>query len=322
MSRVAVAAGAVVALLALAGSGMAETLPSRTCLYVSSYHPGYHWNDGIERGLEKSLAGVCRLERFYMDTNRNPAPEFSQAKGAEAKALIEAAKPDLVVACDDNASKDLVKPFLKDAPIPVVFCGVNWTVAEYGYPYANTTGMIEVAPNKEVVQEAKALLKGASSFAFLAADVPTQHKEVARLDVIAKRESLEMQALLVKSFADWQAAFRQAQERDFVVLGNPVGIPDWNGPLAKTFVAAESRKLTTSFGIFMRPYSVFSMVNVPDEQGEWAGEAAKLILDGRKPADIPIVANRRWDLFFNPALAAKAGIHLPDHILQRAVKID
>lgn len=311
---------AVAALLAAAGGPVAADGP--TCLYVSSYHPGYHWNDGIEKGLEKSLGGVCRLERFYMDTNRNPAPEFSEAKGREAKELIDRGKPDIVIACDDNASKHLVKPFLKDSATPVVFCGVNWTVAEYGYPYANATGMIEVAPNREVVQEAKAMVSGAKSFTFLAADVPTQHKEVARLEAIAAKESLALKAVLVKSLADWRNAFLEAQRDDFLVLGNPVGIPDWDGAAAKDFVRAETRKVSTTFGVYMRPYSVFSMTNTPDEQGEWSGEVARLILDGRKPSDIPIVANRRWELFYNPHLAERAGIVLPDHILQRAVKVD
>jgi ABC-type uncharacterized transport system substrate-binding protein len=310
------------AMILVLADGAALADGGKTCLYVSSYHPGYHWNDGIEQGLEKTLAGVCRLDRFYMDTNRNPAPEFSEAKGREARDLIDRTRPDVVIACDDNASQHLVKPFLKDAATPIVFCGVNWTVAEYGYPYSNVTGMIEVAPNREVVREAKALVEDARSFTFLAADVPTQHKEVARLETIAGKEGLSLRAILVKSFADWRAAFLEARNADFVVLGNPVGIPDWDKDAAKAFVLAETRKLTATFGMYMRSHAVFAMTNTPVEQGEWSGKVAKLILEGRKPSEFPIVANRRWDLYFNPVLAGKAGVTLPPDIVQRAVKVD
>ena len=116
------------------------------CLYVGSYHAGYHWNDRIEQGLERSLKGVCEVHRFYMDTKRNKGAPFAEGKAEEAKALIDKLRPDVVIACDDNASKYLVVPHLKGSAVPVVFCGVNWTVEPYGYPFPNVTGMIEVAP--------------------------------------------------------------------------------------------------------------------------------------------------------------------------------
>jgi ABC-type uncharacterized transport system substrate-binding protein len=304
-----------------AASSANDSPVERICLYVSSYHAGYHWNDGIERGLVSSLQGVCRLERFYMDTKRNQGAAFAETKAKEAKALIDRQHPDVVIACDDNASKYLVAPYLKDVETPVVFCGVNWTVTEYGYPYSNATGMIEVAPNREVVREARQILGKAGRFAFIAADVPTQHKELDRLGAVASKEKLQLKSFLVKTMAQWQAAFLDAQVSDFVVLGNPVGIPDWDADAAKDLVHQHTQRLTTTFGLYMRPYCVFSMVNTPLEQGQWSGEVARLILSGSSPANIPIITNRRWDLFVNPDLAAKAGVVLPQHILEKAVRI-
>jgi ABC-type uncharacterized transport system substrate-binding protein len=49
---------------------------------------------------------------------------------------------------------------------------------------------------------------------------------------------------------------------------------------------------------------------------------ARLILSGRSPASIPIITNRQWDLFVNPALAAKAGVVLPPYILEKALRIE
>ncbi|MCP4577871.1 MAG: hypothetical protein GY846_16480 [Deltaproteobacteria bacterium] len=76
---------------------------------------------------------------------------------------------DVVIAADDNASKYLIKPFYKDAGLPFVFCGVNWDASNYGFPYRNVTGMIEVAGAKELVKILQGYAKG-SRVALLADD--------------------------------------------------------------------------------------------------------------------------------------------------------
>lgn len=298
-----------------------QDLPA--CLYVSSYHRGYHWNDAIEEGLEAELAGRCRLHRFYMDANRNPAPEHAAAKAQEALRTIRDLLPRIVIACDDAASKHLVMPYLKDADLPVVFCGVNWTVEPYGYPYRNTTGMIERAPVQPLLKEAKRIAGGQGRVIFIAADVPTQRIEADHLLEVAQEEGLQLEVELVAAFDQWLEAFRRAQSAaDIVVMGNPVGIRGWDAAAALAHVQAHTATLTVSFGVYMRPYSVLSMVNVPREQGEWAGQTAALILAGESPANIPIVANRRWEVYVSPALALRAGVRLPDHLMQKAVRIE
>ena len=57
--------------LALLSAAHAHAAAPARCLYVSSYHAGYEWNDGIERGLEAELRGRCELTRFYMDGKRD-----------------------------------------------------------------------------------------------------------------------------------------------------------------------------------------------------------------------------------------------------------
>jgi ABC-type uncharacterized transport system substrate-binding protein len=292
------------------------------CLYVSSYHAGYHWNDGIETGLMQRLGKACELKRFYMDTLRNKSPEFAASKGAEAKQLIDTMRPQVVIACDDPASKHLVMPHLKNVATPVVFCGVNWTVEPYGYPYSNVTGIIEVAPIQPLIQEARSLLPKARQLAFLSADVPTQRKEVERLQKVAADEGLTLTVKLVDSFDAWKKGFDQVQGADLVILGNPAGITSWDEAMAGSFIQAHTRRLTLSFGAAMSRHTVFAMINTPEEQGEWSGELARLILAGKSPAELPITANRRWQMLANPELASRIGIRLPERILQRAMIVD
>ena len=130
------------------------------CLFISSYHQGYKWSDGVERGIRNTIGQQCELKQFDMNTKRNKDQSYIEQKALEAKALIEAWRPDVVITADDNAAKYTIKPFYKDHVIPFVFCGINWTVEEYGFPYQNVTGMIEIAPIEPLFDNAAAHVKG------------------------------------------------------------------------------------------------------------------------------------------------------------------
>jgi len=113
----------------------AQTHDLKNCLYVSSYHAGYEWNDGIERGLHSILDGKCHLSKFYMDIKRRKMlPQIQQAV-LEAKAFITNKNPDIVIACDDNAVKYPVEPYYKDADLPG---WDNQRAADYALIHANT----------------------------------------------------------------------------------------------------------------------------------------------------------------------------------------
>lgn len=304
--------------LALAGAAQAAS-----CLYVSSYHPGYEWNDGIERGLVAGLAGKCELARFYMDTNRNPEPAFAQRKALEAKRLIEATRPDVVIACDDAASKYLVQRHFRDAALPIVFCGINWTVEPYGYPYANVTGIIEIAPIRQLMNEVRALLPSVDRGIYLAADIMTQHREAEENRAIYAQGGMSVSPVFVKTMAQWKAAFAAAQEAthsaDFVVLGTNAGIADWDAGEARRSVLAATRKLVVSNYDWMAPFAALTLAKIPEEQGEWAAQAAVSILGGAPPASLPIVVNRHWQAYVNPELARRAGIALPPRLVHKAI---
>lgn len=70
-------------------SEAAEKRAEKRGLYVSSYHKGYEWQDGIERAVKSVLQGKCELKQFDMDTKRNRAKAFAQKRDLEAKELME-----------------------------------------------------------------------------------------------------------------------------------------------------------------------------------------------------------------------------------------
>ena len=121
-------------------------------LFINSYHEGYAWSDGEEKGAKAALAGSGAELRFHrMDTKRHQEEAFRVKAGQKAREEIEAWKPDLVIVADDPAVKYVLQQYYKGAKVPFVFCGVNWDATKYGLPYPNATGMLEVAPVMEFV---------------------------------------------------------------------------------------------------------------------------------------------------------------------------
>jgi len=115
------------------------------CLYISSYHKGYAWSDGVERGLKSALGNKCDFRQFNMDTKRKKSATDISNSTEKALDIIDTWQPDIIITSDDNAAKYIIAPHFKNSDIPIVFSGVNWTVEEYGFPLANVTGIVEVA---------------------------------------------------------------------------------------------------------------------------------------------------------------------------------
>ncbi len=318
------AAGLQAALILIAllyGISFSNLAVAAKCLYVSSYHSGYEWNDGIEKGIDKGLDNQCTIDKFYMDTKRNPDVEFAKKMALAAKKHIEETKPDVVIACDDNASRYLVMPYFKDADLPIVFCGLNWTVSEYKYPYTNTTGMVEVVPIRPLLDVVKNVVKSIKNGVYLSPDVHTEHKDFLRYKKIYAEHNISLEGVFVSKLADWKKAYLDAQKSDLIVLGNNAGINDWNIEEVTRYAEQHATTFSVTNYDWMMPYTMFAMTKIPEEQGEWAAEIAISILNGQRPADIPIVVNRKWNIFANPNLLKSANIKLSPHLLQNATKV-
>jgi ABC-type uncharacterized transport system substrate-binding protein len=289
------------------------------CLYVSSYHAGHDWNDRIEKSLETALQGQCELGRFYIDSVRNPGDKAAAGKAAEAKQLIEQSRPRVVIACDDSASRHLVMPHLRDAAVPVVFCGVNDTVEQYGYPYANTTGIIEVAPISPLLDEIQRALASPRRAIFISADTPARRRELAQFQRAYAEKGIIIDSALVTTMRDWEQAFLAAQDDDFVILSDASGMRGWNESRAAQLAQKRGKRLSVTIHEPMSRVAVLTMAKVPEEHGEWAAKAALAILRGSPPRDIPIVPNQRWRTYVNDALLAAAGVQLSEAVVRDAI---
>jgi len=296
----------------------ATSVNAARCVYISSYHKGYAWSDGVERGLLKTLDGKCEITTFNMDTKRSKDEASIKQAALKAKKLIDATQPDVVIASDDNASKYLIVPYYRDADIPFVFCGVNWTVEQYGYPFRNVTGMIEVAAIEPMLDKAAAITGKIKHAYYIGADTLTEEKNLKRFVAAGKRNSIIITSRLVQSMSAWIDAYKQAQQADLIIMGSNAGILNWNKDEAQHAMLPVSSTLSATNHGWMMPYTMFGMTKVPEEQGEWAARVAIEILNGTEPSDIPIIPNRNFDIIVNNSLLDVAQIKLPEFIKLKA----
>ena len=291
------------------------------CLFVSSYHKGYAWSDRVEKALRNVLQGRCELRQFNMDTKHRKTEPDKQNTASQAYELIKQWQPDIVITADDNAARYLVQPYLKNTDIPVVFCGINWSVKEYGFPYTNATGMVEVAPIRPMIKKALELTNAKTVF-YLGANTTTEKKNLERFQNLAENMGLKLKFKLVDTMQQWLEAYQQAQQSDLLIIGSYGGIRHWNQERAIRKLRMISRKLSVTSHEWMMPVSMLGFTKIPEEQGEWAGKTALAILSGTDISKIPVIANRKWDLWINPELLKYAGVSLPDSLKRRAKRIE
>lgn len=283
--------------------------------FVNSYHEGYGSSDDVARGLRETLepAGVV-LETAFLDTKRRP--EEADAAAARALERLRAFRPDAVVVSDDAAVKHLVVPHLKGGPVPVVFCGVNWSASAYGLPNAHVTGMVEVVPVLETLETVRRYVPGARRLFVLSEDSLSEAANRAHLDPMYARAGWDVTWSLVRDYAAWKREFARGQAWDVVYLPTNGAVAGWDDADARAFVRETIRRPVVTCDDFMIPYAVLGLVKVAREHGEWAGRAVLDILAGKSPSDIPPARNQEVRALLNAELASRVGF-VPDEALRR-----
>jgi len=162
---------------------------------------------------------------------------------------------------------------------------------------------------------------GGNSAIYLGADTLTEGKNFQRIEAGAKKLGIILEKMLVSDFADWIDEFDAAQEADFIVMGSNSGIDGWSDEIAEAHANKSSRKLSVSNHAWMMNVTTLGFAKIPQEHGEWAAEAGLAILAGRNPSEIPIVTNRKWELWMNNSLIDKLPIELPANFYRKAKRL-
>jgi len=292
---------------------------AKRVLYVDSYNQGYEWSDGVLEGIQSVLdnSGID-LKIFHMDTKRNTDEAYKKSAALQAKELIASFRPDVVIASDDNASKYLIMPYFKDVRLPFVFCGVNYNADDYGFPYSNVTGMLELPPAIKLIYSLKHF-KRIVTVGYLAADTLTERKDGSYTKRDVREDFIER---YVKTFDEWKMAFNQMQNQvDVLIVGNNGGIKGWNDAEARRFALDNTRIPTGCLLDWMAPVVFLGATRSAQEQGSYAATTALKILDGTPASNIPIVGNVQANIIINMQIANKLGIKVPKSFLKIASRI-
>ncbi len=296
---------------------------------LESYYNDYTWTRDIDAGVRRVLGGAPKYATrwYYMDTKRHPWPAFKAKTGIAARKAIDAWRPDIVIAVDDDAQAYAAKYYAGHPHISVVFAGVNDDAETYGYDnVANVTGILErqridavksavleIAKSKGWKTPVRVALLGDTS-----ETVEADSKNIAAYDW---SPLVFTGATLVKTFGEWQQAVDRAGGTADVILttnyrglargaSDPTLVPpgevvSWTETHANPFVLG-------TYGFFVEDGGTLAIATSPFEQGEVAARMALDIIEGAKPKDIPIERTRQFVVFMRGEALKAKGIVLPD----------
>lgn len=290
--------------------------------YINSYHRGFPPSDLITAAVMEAFpADSFELVPYFMDTKRNPSESFIRKRAQELLDSIRAIKPDVLIVSDDNAMKYLVVPNFQDDPLPIVFCGVNWTVEQYDISACNITGVLEILPVAELIQTLKPYYPEMKKLLVLNENTTTSRKTRPILDTLPGRFGLEVTQELVDDFERWKSVFAEANETyDIIYLQTRGAIKGWEDHEALDHIDQFIKIPVVTCEEFMMPFAVFGLTQLSEEQGMVAAAMARAILKGTPPKDIPITKNKLSKIWINTRLTEKIGFQ-PEQALADKAKL-
>ncbi len=295
----------------------------RKVLVVHRYHPEYPWEQNISAGIEKGLENsASEVRTLYMDTKRRNDEASKVAAGEKAAELVADWNPNVVIACDDDAQRYFASRYVGRSTPNVVFCAVNGDAATYGYPAPNVTGVLERPYFQETMKFLDILSPGFKRIALISEESITS--DLAFRFMTTDGSPFEIASKTKCSdFAQWQKAVMDAQDK-----AGAIGVytyhslkkagTDENMDPAEVmrWTVASSRLPVVGFLDFaIADGALCGMVESGEEQGLRAGQIARMVLNGRRASEFPIVKTGLHGRKLLNIEAAKAkGIAIPDHL--------
>jgi len=296
--------------------------PPKKVMLVFSYHPEYEWVEEETQGVMDALADKnIVFEKFYMNTKQNTDEQWMIDISAKAIENINAFQPDVLMVFDDNACKYVAEHF-NGTDQRVVFCGMNGEPSDYSFPSENVTGVLERELWHESYDLVKQLVPGVKNAVILMDKSSTSamtKKRIASspmmenllgIDRISTFEKWKETVLMLQDSADALGLFVYFSIKDEV--GNLVPAEDvlkWtleNNSLPEFAILDFTVKNGALCGVSETGYT----------QGKLAAEIVAQILDGKSPANIPVLTPHEGQKLINHERADQLGIKFDESILQ------
>jgi signal transduction histidine kinase len=276
---------------------------TRHVLFLNSYQPGYTWSDDLFSAVNNRLSRQpypVELWVEYLDTRRYAGADYEDELLHLIRFKYGARRLNLIVSSDDAALQFLLRHHDALFPgVPVVFCGVNDETLAASVPRSLYTGVRELFGNDEIVALATALRPGTTHFVVVSDATDTSVAALEGLRTIAgSRPALSF------TFLDGRTRSLDA------ILEELAAVPSDAAVIATSF----TRDATGQYyprGEAMRsiaeasPAPVYSpsvselgqgllagSENGGLRHGRLAAEYAVKVLDGVRPANLPIAVDK------------------------------
>jgi ABC-type uncharacterized transport system substrate-binding protein len=292
-------------------------------LIVHSYNPEYVWVQRINVGIMKELADLpVEMKVFYMYTKRKSNEALRVAADKEAAKIVAEWKPDIVIASDDAAQKYFASQYAGNDNLPVVFCGVNGDVKDYGYPASNVTGVLERPYFNETLKFLAVLRPEFKRIAIISEDPSTS--ELDSRFMRTANPPFEVQSYTTcKSFNEWQKAVKDAQDKADAIgvctyhsvkrTGTNENMPP--AEIMRWTIDNSALPVVGFLDFVVEDGALCGVVELAEEQGLRAGQLAKMILGGRRASEFPIIEGGiHARKMLNIDTAQKLGIAVPDYL--------
>jgi ABC-type uncharacterized transport system substrate-binding protein len=303
-------------------------------LILHSYHEEFVWVQDVNKGILQALREE-RLEQdrniiveyFYMDTKRRSNDAWKEKVGMQAKEKIEAWKPHVVIAADDNAQTYVVSK-MKDSGFNFVFLGVNNDPMQFKFiesmerPGGKVSGSIERERFEQSIVVLRKLVPGAKRLSIICDDSPTGIPIVQRVIQAAPAVGIQIvDVLQTGSFADWKE-FVSAQQKKadalLVILyhtikdetAKPVHEDD-----VLNWTVQNSRLPDIGFWSWAVEGGLLCSEAISGyQQGHYAGTVSAYVLRGQDAGEFRVDRPQRGEVCVNAARAKMLGIEIPQEL--------
>ena len=308
---------------------VADTLPQKRILLISSYHIGMPWANRIWKGLQDGFSGRKDLEFFieFMDSKRLPRDIAFNSCYQSIRNKYAHLPFELIIISDDNALQ-FVKDYGQELfpGVPVVFCGAN---------EVSLKDILDV-PNMLGVQENRDIQSGLALALRLHPSV--DHVFMVLDDTVSGRKMRNSLKNIGSRFPD--VTFFYPDDQSFSQVLETAGALKRNGlifflfythdaqgvyfdseQVVEQLVRAAHVPIYTSSDTYLGKGLVGGKVLSAYYQGLEASKLALRILNGEKLSALPrIVESPNKFMFDYPALL-KAGIS-PEQLPQESIVLN
>ncbi len=296
--------------------------PKPSILILNSYHNGLHWSDEIVRGIRDALdaaPGEPELFVEYMDTKRFLDDDYLALLFAAYRYKYRNAAFDLIFSSDDNAYRFLLAHKDDLFPgAPWVFCGVNHFREDDLTGRNDVTGVVEMLDRADTIDGSLRLFPEARHVLVVTDRTTSGIGNREKLEALSSRYGGRADFVFLDDAETGLDLDRLVEKINAVHDPSVVYFSDFFRDAQGRFLSMETVMTTLSTET---PYPIFPTSSLylrwgafggrlvdGFRQGRTAGELALEILEGARPADIPVIETSVNPYMFNKRQLLRFGI--------------